>query len=194
MGNPQTQITTLLDAVTNGDREAAERLWRAVYDELRVIAKGCLAQECQRGNLQTTVLVHEAYLRLVGNDGAAPPANRRHFFAAAANAMRQFLVDDARKRKSLKRGNDRDPVPLDTEPACFDYDPAEVLAVDEGLTMLRALSARKAEIVKLRYFGGLSVDETAEVLGISPRQVDLDWQHARAWLHRALGWDPVADR
>ena len=79
MGNPQTQITTLLDAVTNGDREAAERLWRAVYDELRVIAKGCLAQECRRGNLQTTVLVHEAYLRLVGNDGAAPPGQSAAF-------------------------------------------------------------------------------------------------------------------
>ncbi len=194
MGNPQTQITTLLDAVSNGDREAAERLWRAVYDELRVIAKGCLAQECQRGNLQTTVLVHEAYLRLVGNDGAAPPSNRRHFFAAAANAMRQFLVDDARKRRSLKRGKGRDPVPLEMEPPCMVYDPAEVLAIDEGLSKLRALSERRAEIVKLRYFGGLTVDETAEVLGISPRQVDREWQHARAWLHRALGCQPRPDK
>lgn len=183
---PQTQITSLLSAVSNGDAGAAERLWRAVYDELHGIAHARMAREGRRGDLQTTVLVQEAYLRLVGSEGAAIPANRRHFFAAAANAMRQFLVDDARKRGRQKRGAGQRPAELSEEPATIDCDPAEILSLDEALTRLRALSERKAEIVQLRYFAGLSVDEAAEVLGISPRQVDKEWRFAKAWLHREL--------
>lgn len=194
---PQTQITSLLSAVSNGDAGAAERLWRAVYDELHGIAHARMAREGRRGDLQTTVLVQEAYLRLMGGaarggDGADPqaaaaiPANRRHFFAAAANAMRQFLVDDARKRGRQKRGAGQRPAELSEEPATIDCDPAEILSLDEALTRLRALSERKAEIVQLRYFAGLSVDEAAEVLGISPRQVDKEWRFAKAWLHREL--------
>ena len=186
MNIPQTQITSLLSAVSNGDAGAAERLWRAVYDELHGIAHARMACEGRHGDLQTTVLVQEAYLRLVGSEGAAIPANRRHFFAAAANAMRQFLVDDARKRGRQKRGAGQRPAELSEEPATIDCDPAEILSLDEALTRLRALSERKAEIVQLRYFAGLSVDETAEVLGISPRQVDKAWRFAKAWLHREL--------
>ena len=185
--NTRRQITVLLAAAGNGDRDAAERLWRAVYDELRLIAKARMAREGRRGDLQTTVLVQEAYLRLVGNgDGAAVPANRRHFFAAAANAMRQFLVDHARKRGAQKRRDDRRQAEFAEPAAPLDCDPSEVLALDEALAKLRKRDELKAEIVQLRYFAGLSIDETAEVLGISPRQVDKDWQFAKAWLHREL--------
>lgn len=183
---PRTQITSLLSAVGNGDAGAAEQLWRAVYDELRLVAKARMTHERRRADLQTTVLVHEAYVRLIGGDGAAIPANRRHFFAAAANAMRQFLVDDARKRGRHKRGGGRRPGELGEAAAALDCDPAEVLALDEALAKLRQHDERMADIVQLRYFAGLSVDETAEVLGISPRQVDKKWSFARAWLHREL--------
>lgn len=145
-----------------------------------------MGREGQRGDLQTTVLVQEAYMRLVGSEGAAIPASRRHFFAAAANAMRQFLIDDARKRRSQKRGGGQRPVAISSEPACFDYDPTEMLALDDALARLRAHSARKAEIVQLRFFAGLGVEETADVLQVSPRQVEKEWHFARAWLHREL--------
>lgn len=191
---PQTEITTLLSAVGRGDSAAADRLWRLVYDELHRVARARMAREGRRGDLQTTVLVQEAYLRLMehDHDGAALPVNRRHFFAAAANAMRQFLVDDARKRGRQKRGGGRTPagigeaVGAGEAAAALDADPAETLALDEALSRLRARDARKAEIVQLRYFAGLTIDETADVLEISPRQVDKEWRFARAWLHREL--------
>ena len=186
MDGTQSQITSLLSAVGNGDAGAAERLWRAVYDELHRVAKARMAREGRRGDLQTTVLVQEAYLRLLGGEGATVPANRRHFFAAAANAMRQFLVDDARRRGRAKRGGGRRPGELGEAAAALDCDPAEVLALDEALAKLRAHDERKAEIVQLRYFAGLSVDEAAEVLGVSPRMVDKEWRFAKAWLHREL--------
>ncbi len=188
MGSDQTQITSLLCAVGNGDAGAAERLWRVVYDELHRVAKARMARERGRGDVQTTILVQEAYLRLVGTDGdgASIPANRRHFFAAAANAMRCFLVDDARRKGRQKRGGGRAPVELWEAAAALESDPAEVLALDEALARLRAYDPRKAEIVQLRYFAGLSIDETAEVLGLSPRQVDKEWRFAKAWLHRLL--------
>lgn len=186
MNSPQTQITSLLSAVGNGDAGAADRLWRVVYDELHHVAKARMAREGRQNNLQTTVLVQEAYLRLMGGDGAAIPVNRRHFFAAAANAMRQFLVDDARKRGRAKRGGGRRPGEIGEAAAALDCDPAEVLALDEALAKLRTQDERKAEIVQLRYFAGLTVDETAEILEISPRQVDKEWRFAKAWLHREL--------
>lgn len=186
MPAPQTEFTSLLSAVGNGDAAAAEQLWRTVYDELHRVAQVRMAREGQRGHLQTTVLVQEAYLRLMGSDAAAIPSNRRHFFAAAANAMRQFLVDDARKRGRLKRGSGRRPGELSETAAAIDYDPVEVLALDEALAKLREHDAAKAEIAQLRYFTGLTVDETAEVLGISPRQVDKEWRFAKTWLHREL--------
>jgi RNA polymerase sigma factor (TIGR02999 family) len=183
----QTQITSLLCAVGNGDAGAAEQLWRVVYDELHRVAKARMAHE-RRGDVQTTILVQEAYLRLVGTDGdgANIPANRRHFFAAAANAMRCFLVDDARRKGRQKRGGGRASVELWEAAAALESDPAEVLALDEALAKLREYDPRKAEIVQLRYFAGLSTDETAEVLGLSPRQVDKEWRFAKAWLHRLL--------
>jgi RNA polymerase sigma factor (TIGR02999 family) len=182
-----SQITSLLSAVGSGDAGAAERLWRMVADELHAIAKARLAGEGRRGDLQTTVLVQEAFLRLVGSgDGAAIPANRRHFFAAAKNAMRQFLVDDARSRGRHKRGDGRRPGAVGEAVATFDTDPAEVLAVDEALARPWQRDPRKADIAEYRFFVGLTIDETAEQLGLSPRHVDKEWQFAKAWLRREL--------
>lgn len=201
MEDASSEITSLLAAVGNGDEDAAERLWRAVYDELHRVAEARLAHSVRRDDLQTTVLVQEAYVRLVGGDRlgriqgsvgdraqahAAAFANRRHFFAAAAKAMRQFLVDDARRRGRLKRGGGRQPWEFREAAAAFDGDPADVLALDEALAKLRAHDIRKAEIVQLRYFVGLTIDETADMLGLSARQVDKEWRFAKAWLHHQL--------
>jgi RNA polymerase sigma factor (sigma-70 family) len=205
-GSP-TQITALLSAVGNGDAAAAERLWHTVYDELHRVAKNRMAQEGRRGDLQTTVLVQETYLRLVGelpsatsgpSDGGSAGglravrgegrfANRRHFFAAAAKAMRQFLVDNARTRDRLKRGGGRASGELTDEPALLEQEAAEVLSVHEALDKLKELDPRLAQLVELRYFAGLSVDDVAEALGCSPRQVDKDWNYVRTWMSRALG-------
>jgi RNA polymerase sigma factor (TIGR02999 family) len=179
--NPLTQ---LLAAASAGDAAAQDHLWSAVYDELHRLAHGQLAAE-PAGRLDTTALVHEAYLRLFGQ-GPAAWTNRGHFFAAAANAMRRIRVDYARTRRSLKRGGDRHRATLPDEIAVFDDDPEMVLAVDEALGRLAQLDRRKAEVVTFRFFGGLSVDETAEALGIAPRTVDSEWRFARAWLHNAL--------
>lgn len=186
MDEQRSQITFLLRAAADGDAAAAERLWQVVYDELHRVAKARMAQQGRRGDLQTTVLVQEAYLRLVGHDGASLPANRRHFFAAAANAMRCFLVDDARRRGRLKRGGGRQPGEFGGTAAALDADPAATLAIDEALSKLQAQDERKAQIVQLRYYCGLTIDETAEVLGVSPRQIDSEWRFAKAWLHREL--------
>ncbi len=188
-------ITQLLASVGRGDESAQERLWLLIYEELRGMARREMAHEAAGRTLQPTALVHEAYFRLVANDDVQWN-DRRHFFGAAAKAMRQILVDDARKRKSLKRGGERsDPAsalganasPPARSPAVFESDPAEVLAIHEGLDRLALHDPRKAEVVMLRYFAGLTVDETAEALGVSPRTVDNDWSFARTWLYRELG-------
>ncbi|MEP0845897.1 MAG: sigma-70 family RNA polymerase sigma factor [Phycisphaerae bacterium] len=189
MNEQNSQVTSLLSALGNGDAGAAERLMRTVYDELHRIAHARMRNERRTSDLQTTVLVQEAYLRLLGGNGATVPANRRHFFAAAAKAMRQFLVDDARRRDRQKRGGGRPAGELNamaSAAASLDRPPAEVLALNDALEKLRLRDARKAQIVELRYFTGLSVDETANVLGVSARQVDKEWSFAKAWLHREL--------
>ena len=151
------------------------------------MARRQMAVEPPGHALQPTALVHEAYLRLFG-DNRADWASRQHFFATASKVMRQIRVDDARKRKRIKRGGGQSPVSAEEvgEQPVFEQDPAEVLAVDEALEKLEKLDSRRAQIVTLRYFAGLSVDETASALDISPRTVDGDWQLARAWLHREL--------
>lgn len=177
-------VTQLLVAVGRGDAGAREELWTVIYEELRAMARRQLAAEAG-GTLQPTTLVHEAYLRLTADEDVRWE-NRRHFFAAAAQAMRRIRIDDARKRKRLKRGGGAKPGPLQEAPPVFDQDPTEVLAVDEALTRLEREAPRKAEVVMLRYFVGLTVDETAEALGLSPKTVDNDWRIARAWLHGEL--------
>lgn len=178
-------VTQLLVAAGDGDARANSRLWSRVYDELRRLARRQLADEGRDCLLESTSLVHEAFLRLVG-DEPIEWANRRHFFAAAARAMRHIRVDDARKRGRIKRGGGQRPDSLPGEPTASEQDPLEALAIDESLKKLEQAAPRQAEIVMLRYFAGLSVDETAQVLGISPRTVAYEWRFARAWLHREL--------
>jgi RNA polymerase sigma factor (TIGR02999 family) len=182
--NPES-VTQLLVAAGQGDSGAGNRLWSVVYDELRRLARYQLASEGRDCTFESTSLIHEAFLRLVG-DEPVEWANRRHFFAAAARAMRHIRIDDARRRSRIKRGGDRQAQPVDGEPAVVDGDPTEVLAVDEALKKLEEVAPRQAEVVVLRYFAGLSVDETAQALGVSPRTVDYEWRLARAWLHREL--------
>ncbi len=186
---PETPVTQLLAAVGQGDHLAAERLWGLIYEELRAIARRQMAGEASASALQPTALVNEAYLRLTANEDVQWE-NRRHFFAAAAKSMRQIRVDDARKRKRLKRGGGQRPRSLEREPAVFDQDPVEVLAVDEALRLLEQKHPRKAEVVVQRYFVGLTVEECAEVLGLAISTIEKDWHFARSWLRRALGDGP----
>jgi RNA polymerase sigma factor (TIGR02999 family) len=177
-------VTQLLEAAGQGDSGAGEQLWKVLYDELHRLASRQLAHEAP-GAMHTTSLVHEAFIKLT--DGQPLQfANRRHFFSSAANVMRQIRVDDARRRKRLKRGGGDKPVPLNFEPSTDGDDPAEVLAIHELLERLAEVDARKAMIVEYRFFAGMSIDETAEIMEISPRTVDSEWQFAKAWLHREL--------
>lgn len=185
MHTPSPQITRLLQSVQSGDAEARDRLWRLVHDEVYRIAQAQSACDGLSKTLHPTVLVQETFLRLMGTDDASFE-NRRHFFAAVAESMRRIRVDYARKRKSLKRGGEAQAVALDEDPPAIDADPAELLAVDEALERLAAIDPERAEVVKLRYFAGLSVDETADAMGVSPRTVSNYWNAARAWLHREL--------
>ena len=188
-------ITQLLASAGRGDQSAREKLWLLIYEELRGMARREMAHEPAGRTLQPTALVHEAYFRLVAKN-EMQWNDRRHFFGAAAKAMRHILVDDARKRKSLKRGGERrhpasafgaNSSPPAHSLAVFESDPSEVLAIHQGLDRMALHDPRKAEVVMLRYFAGLTVDETAEALGVSPRTVDSDWNFARAWLYRELG-------
>ncbi|MGB2986602.1 MAG: ECF-type sigma factor [Phycisphaerae bacterium] len=179
------RLTQLLAAVGQGDEAAQSKLWSLVYNELHSLAQGQLAAEVGGGVRQPTSLVHEAYLRLTADENFHW-ANRRHFFAAAAKAMRRIRIDDARRRDSLKRGGGQQPGPMQEAPAVFDQDPAEVLAIDEALNKLEQIDPRKAEVVMLRYFAGFTVDQCAHALEVSPRTVDNEWRFARAWLRREL--------
>jgi RNA polymerase sigma factor (TIGR02999 family) len=181
-----SEVTRMLSAIDNGDAQAVEQLLPLIYDELRSLAKKKLAQEAPGQTLQATALVHEAYLRLLGTGQGQHWKNRGHFLAAAAEAMRRILVDRARRKRSQKRGGDRNRVPLDEAHLATDEDADEILAVDEALARLAAADAQAAELVKLRYFAGLSIPEAAEALNISPRSADRLWAYARAWLRRAI--------
>ncbi len=178
-------ITELLAAVGRGDGAAREKLWALIYEELHRLAHCELGGHNPLRNPHPTSLVHEAYFRLTANE-PVEWANRRHFFAAAAKAMRCIRIDDVRKRNRLKRGGGRQPAPLGEAPPGLNQDPAELLAVDEALNKLEEKDPRKAEIVMFRYFAGLTRDETAAALEVSPRTVDNEWRLARAWLYREL--------
>jgi RNA polymerase sigma factor (TIGR02999 family) len=180
------EVTRILSAIDQGDPSAAERLLPLVYDELRRLAAQRLAQEKPGQTLQATALVHEAYLRLVDADQAQHWNSRGHFFAAAAEAMRRILVDTARRKQSKKRGGDR--VRLDLEDLAATSERLDdVLDIDAALVGLADADPQAAELVKLRYFAGLSIPQAAEVLGISPRSADFLWAYSRACLLRALG-------
>lgn len=182
----RADFTQLLKLAAGGDGKAQSALWPAVYDELRALARQQFAREPNGHPLQPTAVIHEAYLRLFGGDGRVEWSNRRHFFATAARVMRQILVDDARSRRRLKRGGHRQRVDDSPEPAVFGQDPVATLAIHEALERLERHEPRKAEVVMLRYFAGLTDAEAAEAMGVSKRTVQLDWRVARAWLHREL--------
>jgi RNA polymerase sigma factor (TIGR02999 family) len=183
----RSDITQLLHGVADGDARAADRLLPHVYEELRALAASFWARQRSDHTLQPTALVHEAYMRLVGSDGAQW-SSRKHFFDVAAMAMRQLLVDHARRRCAEKRGGKLERVTLDDSGAAADSTmPIDIVSLDAALTRLASLDARQARIVELRFLAGLSVEDAAGVLGVSARTVKLDWQMARAWLRRELG-------
>jgi RNA polymerase sigma factor (TIGR02999 family) len=184
-------VTHLLDCIQKGDSCAAEALLPLVYDELRKLAAVRLSKESGTHTLQPTALVHEAWLRLAGKNSAAPFANRAHFFAAAAEAMRRILIERARRKSAEKRGGDWRRVDLENLELAGDGDDDTLLLVNESLDRLAKEDASAAEIVKLRFFGGLTLEEAGQVLGVTERTAKRYWAFARAWLfddmRQALG-------
>ena len=185
-----SDVTRILSAIEQGDPHAAEQLLPLVYDELRTLAAGKMAEEKPGQTLQATALVHEAYLRLVDVDRRQQWDGRRHFFAAAAEAMRRILVEQARRKGRLRHGGGLTRDPGEPDVAALEP-PPRLLAVDEALGKLAATSPQAAELVKLRYFAGLTNAQAAAVLGVSPRKANQIWAYARAWLQEELG-DPDA--
>ena len=183
-------VTEALDAVARGEPEAAGRLLPLVYDELRRLAAQKLAHEKPGQTLQATALVHEAYLRLVGGDPAKSWNGRGHFFAAAAEAMRRILVENARRRRSLKRGGGLVRRDLDDLQLAAPEPAEDLLALDDALNRLAAVDPVKAELVKLRYFAGMTIEEAADALGMSSATAKRYWAYARAWLYQAVAGAP----
>jgi RNA polymerase sigma factor (TIGR02999 family) len=183
-------VSRILRDLQGADRkEALNKLFPAVYAELRVAARAQLRHERSDHTLQATALVHEAYLRLLG--GAYPNwTDRQHFFRAAAEAMRRILVEHARRRARVKRGRNPVRVTLTDVASLTQHDPAEILALDDAIRRLEGQDPTAADIVRLRYFAGLSVEETAAMLALSERTVKREWAFARAWLYKTLGGPP----
>ncbi len=181
------EVTRILEAIDQGEPGAADRLLPLVYDELRKLAATRLAREKPGQTLQATALVHEAYLRLVAGDDPKPWNSRGHFFGAAAEAMRRILVENARRKRRVKHGGAQHRVDLNEAVLSTDGPAEELLAVDEALERLAVEEPQAAELVKLHYFAGLTVEEAAEVLGVSARKGYRIWAYARAWLFRYLG-------
>jgi RNA polymerase sigma factor (TIGR02999 family) len=182
-----TDVTSILLAIDQGDAHAAEQLLPLVYDELRKLAEVKLAQEQPGQTLQATALVHEAYMRLVHGARTDSWGGRRHFFAAAAEAMRRILIDRARHKLTRKAGGGRRRVDLDDiEPTVKEENGDRLLALDEALRQLEAEDPRKAELVKLRFFAGLTAEQAAAALGVSTSTAEKDWAYARSWLRVAI--------
>jgi RNA polymerase sigma factor (TIGR02999 family) len=181
-----SDVTQILDQLQQGDPKAAEQLLLLLYDELRELAAQKLAREKPGLTLEATALVHEAYLRLVEAKRAGDWESRRYFFAAAAEAMRRILVENARRKRSAKHGGQRVRVDLNGVAVAGRDSPDNLLELDELLSQLATADPKAAELVKLRFFAGLTGDQAAEMLGISPRSADLLWSYARAWLFERL--------
>ena len=183
--NSLHQITTLLREWRSGNQAALDELTALVYSELRQLAHAYMMRERAGHSLQTTALVHEAYLRLI-DAGSVEWKDRAHFFGISARLMRQILVEFGRSRGARKRGGDTRQVALDDSVVASIGRDADLVALDDALTALAAIDAREARVVELRFFGGLSVEESAEVLGVSRNTVLRDWNHAKAWLLQEL--------
>jgi RNA polymerase sigma factor (TIGR02999 family) len=179
-------VTQILSAIEHGDSGASHQLLPLVYDELRKLATQRLTREKPGQTLSATGLVHEAYMRLVDVEKAQHWNSRGHFFAAAAEAMRRILVENARRKQRIKHGGEQKRIELNDEAIASDDQDDLVLAVDESLAALAQQNSQAADIVKLRYFAGLTLSEAAAALGISPRTADRLWAYARAWLHQKL--------
>jgi RNA polymerase sigma factor (TIGR02999 family) len=186
-----SEVTRILSAVQRGDPQASEQLLPLVYEELRKLAASKLTQEKPGQTLQATALVHDAYLRLVDQSTPQRWDNQRHFFAAAAEAMRRILVERARQKKSLKRGGGRRRVELaGVEQAVSSLACDDILGLDEALQKLSQRDPRKAELVKLRFFAGLTMAQAAQALGISTSTAENDWTYARSWLRLEMAGGP----
>ena len=181
-----SDVTRILSQIDAGDPQAAELLLPLVYEELRKLAAVKLAQEKPGQTLQATALVHEVYLRLVGGHGEQAWNSRGHFFGAAAEAMRRILVDNAKRKQARKRGGELERQDLDALELALPEIPEDLVALDEALNKLAETDKRAAELVQLRFFAGLPLPETAQLLGISPRTADRLWAYARAWLHQEI--------
>jgi len=177
-----SDLTQIIHAMEHGDPRAAEELLPLVYEELRKLAAVRMANEAAGHTLQPTALVHEAWLRLAGNDAQIQFANRAHFFAAAAEAMRRILIERARRKSAEKRGGDWQRIDLDKVDIAADADDETLLLVNESLEKLALEDAKAAEIAKLRFFGGLTLEEAGQVLGVTDRTAKRYWAYARAWL------------
>jgi RNA polymerase sigma factor (TIGR02999 family) len=188
-----SHVTQILHQIDAGDHSAAEQLLPLVYDELRQLAAQKMVQEKPGQTLQATALVHEAYLRLVALDGSQPHWNSRgHFFAAAAEAMRRILVEQARRKQSVKGGGEWHRVELHDDRLAAPGENIDLIALDDALARLAALDDRKAELVKLRFFAGLTLREAAAALGIAESTADADWAYAKSWLRLELADAPDA--
>jgi RNA polymerase sigma factor (TIGR02999 family) len=181
-----TEVTRILSTIERGEEHAAEKLLPLIYYDLRRLARHKMAQEAPGQTLQATALVHEAYVRLVAADPAQHWNSRGHFFAAAAEAMRRILIENARRKKTRKQGGDRARQDLCSLDLAAPDTPDDVLALDEAMQKLAKEDASAAQVVRLRFYAGLPLSEVAELLGISPRTADRLWAYARAWLHQKI--------
>jgi len=180
-----SDVTLILDKVSRGDNAAAEELLPLVYHELRKIAAGRMAHEAAGQTLQATALVHEAWLRMVG-DGARTWENRAHFFGAASEAMRRILIENARRKSRLKRGGDQQRIELDEVDLAAVTPDDKMLLIDEALEQLKAEDEEKARVVVMKFFGGLTNQEVAQTLGVTERTVERQWAYAKAWMFRQI--------
>lgn len=184
-----SDVTQILSRIEQGDPSAAELLLPLVYDELRKLAAARLAHERPGQTLEATALVHEAYVRLVDVDQAQRWDSRQHFFAAAAESMRRILIEIARRKSRVKHGGKHERVELAEQQLAVEFPVDDLLAIDEAIEKLAASDAQAAQLLKLRYFTGLSAEEAADLLGIAPRTVYRDLAYARAWIYRHVGGD-----